>query len=123
DEAHALGLLGADRATGEDHVERPAGADKASQPDVAAVDERHAPATAEDPESGVARGHAQVAPEGQLEAAGDGVAFHRRDDRLAEEHARRAERAGAALGDAVAAPLDHAAQIGAGAEAAARPLE
>ena len=48
-------LVGADRPAGEDQVERAAGADQPRQPHGAAVDERHAPAPAEDAEGRVRR--------------------------------------------------------------------
>ena len=65
-------------AAGEDQVERAALADQARQAHRAAVDQRHAPAAAEDAEHRVFVGHAQVAPQRQLEPAGDGVARDRR---------------------------------------------
>ena len=63
-------------------------ADEAGQPDGAAVDQRDAPAPAEHAEHRVAGGDAQVAPERELEPAGDRVALDRRDHRLVEQHAR-----------------------------------
>ena len=59
------------------------GADQPRQPDRAAVDQRHAPAPAEDAEDGVLLGDPQVAPERELETARDGVALDRGDHRLA----------------------------------------
>ena len=79
-------------AAGEDQVHRPAGADQPGQPDRAAVDQRHAPAAAEHPEHGVLLGDPQVAPQRQLEPAGDGVPGDRGDHRLAQPHPGRPHR-------------------------------
>jgi len=57
-----------------------------------AVDQRHPPAAAEDPEHGVGLGHPQVAPQRQLEATGDGVARHRGNHRLGQHQPARAHR-------------------------------
>ena len=58
----------------------------------AAVDQRHAPAPAEHAEHRIRRGDAQIAPERELESAGDRVALDRGDHRLRQQHARRAQR-------------------------------
>ncbi len=60
-----------------------------SKPVLAAVDERHAPAPAEDAEHRRFAGDAQVAQERQLEPARHGIAFNGRDRRLGEDHPRR----------------------------------
>src|SRR5207247_717181 len=65
-------------------------ADDRRQSHRAAVEQRDAPAAVEDAHDRVLLDHAEVAPEGQLEAASDGVARHAGDHRLAEPHARRA---------------------------------
>ena len=96
---------GVDAARGEQEVERVRVAEHAREPDRAAVDQRHAPAPAEHAENGVACGHAQVAPDRELEPARDRVALDRRDHGFAEQHARRAHRAVAFLADAVSARL------------------
>ena len=59
--------------------------------------ERHAPAPAVDAEDRVLRRHAQVAPERELEAAGDGVALDGGDHGLGEQHPRRPHRPVAGL--------------------------
>src|SRR2546425_326590 len=74
---------------GEDHVHRVAVTDQPGQTHRAEVDQRHAPAPAEDAEDGVGGRHAEVAPERQLEATRDGVALDRGEDGLREQHARR----------------------------------
>src|SRR5207237_5472943 len=75
-----------------------------------------APSPAVDAEGGIARGDAEVAPERQLEAAGDGVAFDGGDDGLREQHARRTERARAVFVHAHAAAVEDRLQVAAGAE-------
>src|SRR5436309_1094138 len=89
-EADALGLARVHRPAREDQIERAAEADDRRQSRRAAVDQRHAPAAVEDAHDRVLLDHAEVAPQSQLEAAGDGVARHGGDHRLAEPHARRA---------------------------------
>src|SRR5207244_1318354 len=89
-EADALGLARVHRPAREDQIERAAEADDRRQSHRAAVEQRDAPAAVEDAHDRVLLDHAEVAPEGQLEAAGDGVARHGGDHRLAEPHARRA---------------------------------
>ena len=91
-EADALGLARVHRPARQDQIERSAQTDDRRQPHRSAVDERDAPPAVEDAHDRVLLDHAQVAPEGQLEAAGDGVARHGGDHRLAEPHARRAHR-------------------------------
>ena len=114
-EADGQRLGRADCAPGEDHVERTPVADEPGQPDGAAVHERDAEAAAEDAEDGALRGHAEVAPERDLQAAGDGVALDGGDDRLAEQKARDAQRGVPVLGGTQRAD---GAQVGAGAERA-----
>ena len=97
DQPHGVRLGGTDRPAGEDQVQGPPGADEPGQPHRAAVDEGHAPASAEDAERRVLGGHPQVAPDGQLEPARDGVTLDGGDHRLAQPHpggAHRAVRAG-----------------------------
>ena len=77
-------LGGADRAAVRIKVHRAADADEARQPDGAAVDQRHAPAPAEDAEDRRLLGDAQVAPERELEPACHRVPGDGRDHRLAE---------------------------------------
>ena len=67
-------------------------ADEAGQPDRAAVAQGHAPAPAVDAEDGVGGRHPQVAPDGQLQPAGHGVALDGGDDRLVEQHPGRPHR-------------------------------
>jgi hypothetical protein len=59
----------------------------------AAIDQRHAPASAKHAELGALGRHAHIAPQSQLETAGDGVAFDSGDHRLGQQMARRAHRA------------------------------
>ena len=66
--------------------------DEPRQPDRAEVDQRHAEAPAEHTEYRRRRGDAQVAPQRQLQPAGDGVALDGRDHRLRQPQPRRAQR-------------------------------
>src|SRR5206468_995614 len=68
-EPHAERLLARHTPPGEDHVHRLAVADEPRQAHRAEVDQRHAPAPAEDAEDGVRGRDAEVAPERQLEPA------------------------------------------------------
>src|SRR5258706_8817569 len=79
-------------APGEDDLHRASHADDARQAHGAAVDQRHAPAPAIDAEVRRFLHHAQVAPERELEAAGDRGTRDRGDHRLVELEARRPER-------------------------------
>ena len=92
-QAHRQRLLGWHHAAGEDQVERAAEADDARQPLGAAVDQRHAPAALGEAERGALGGDPQVAPQRQLEAAGEAPAGDRGDRGLRRRPAREAERA------------------------------
>jgi hypothetical protein len=94
-ESDAQRLVGGDGATGENEVERVRQTDEVRQAHRAAVDERHAPAAAKDAEHRAALDDAQIAPERELETAGDGVAADCGDPRLLGLEARRPERRGA----------------------------
>jgi hypothetical protein len=94
-------------------------ADQPGQPDRAPVDQRHAPAPAEHAEHRVLGGHAQVAPQGQLQPAGDRMALDCGNDRLGQGHAGRSHRTIAAFFDAVAPALRDGLEVGPGAEGAA----
>ena len=119
DEPHRERLVGASTgAAGEDQIERARQADQARQADRAAVDQRHAEAAAEHAEHRVLLGDAQVAPQRELEPAGDRVARDRGDHRLAEQHPRRAHRAVAVGRDAVGRAGGDRLEIGARAERA-----
>jgi hypothetical protein len=88
----AMRFLCADRAAGEDHVECARMPDQAREPYRAAVDQRHAPAPAEDAESRGLLHHAQIAPQREFQPAGHRIARDRGDHRLGQQHARGAER-------------------------------
>ena len=105
------GLLGLDRAAGEDQLQGAAHADRARQPLRAAVDQRHAPAALEETEGRLGRGDAQVAPERQLDSAGEAPAVDRGDRRLGRGEAGRAHRPVRVVDVEV-----HRLQVGAGAE-------
>ncbi len=93
--------------------------DEPGQADGAAVDQRDTPPPAVHAEDGVAGGDAQIAPQRELEPAGDGMTFHRRDDGLVEQHAGRAHRPVAVGRGPVAAAGRDRLEVGAGAERAA----
>ena len=104
-------LLGLDGAAGEDQLQRPAHADDARQALGAAVDQRHAPAALEEAEGRALGGDPQVAPERQLEAAGEAPALDRGDRRL------RGGQAGEALGPGRVVDVEvDRLEVGAGAE-------
>ena len=69
----------ADRAAGQDQVDRLGMADQPRQADGAEIDQRHAEAAAEDAEGGVLGDDAHVGPQRELHAAGDREAFDRGD--------------------------------------------
>lgn len=116
DEPDPLGLLGVHGPAGQDQVHRTARPDQPWQPDRPAVDERDAPASAEDTERRVRGGNPEVAPQGELETAGDGVPLHRRDDRLAEPQPGRTHRPVAVRHH----PVVQRTQVGTGTERATR---
>src|SRR5258708_12894739 len=87
-------------------------ADETRKPDRSSVDERHAPTAAVHAEDGVPGGDSQVAPKGELQSAGDGMTLDGGNDRLAEQHARRAHRPFPDGKDAVALPAGHRFQAG-----------
>ena len=93
EEADRVRLLGVEDPAGEDDVERPALADDARQALRAAVDERDAPAALGEAEPRVRVADAQVAPQRELEAAGEAPAADRGDRRLRARQAGEAERA------------------------------
>src|SRR4051794_27113405 len=82
DQAHPVGLARLDHPAGEDEVERSAEADDARQALGAAVDEGDPPAALREAERARGAGDAQVAPERQLEAAGQAPALDGGDGRL-----------------------------------------
>ena len=82
-EAHRERLVGADGRPVRIRSIARLIADQPRQPDRAAVDQRHAEAAAEHAEGRRPRGDAQVAPQRELEPAGDRVALDRGDHRLA----------------------------------------
>src|SRR6202042_1680464 len=108
-----------DAAPGENHVERMAHPDQARQPHRAAVDQGYPETPAIDAEDSVARGHAKVAPEGELKAARNRMTFDGCDDRFAEQHAGTSERTVAIGQDAIAAVGGHGFEVGPGAKSAA----
>ena len=92
-QAHVERLARVDDAPGQDQVERAAEADDARQPLGAAVDQRDAPAPLGEAELRARGRDAQVAPQRQLEPAGQAPAGDRGDRRLARRQAREPERA------------------------------
>ena len=79
--------------------------DESRQPDGAAVDQGDPEAPAVDAEDGVGGGHPEVAPQGQLEAAGHGVALDGGDDGLGQLEAGGAHGPGPVLEDGAAVAL------------------
>ncbi len=95
--------------------------DQPGEADRAPVDERYPEAAAEDPEDRVLCGHPEIAPDGELEAAGDRVPLDRGDDRFGELEAGGAHRAGAVLADPVPLAPGDGLEIGPCAEGPAGP--
>ncbi len=85
-EAHAQRFFAAHAPARQDEVESVAVAEQPGQSDGAAVHERDPPSPAVHTEHRVFGGHAQVAPRRQFQASRHGVALHRGDDRLVEQH-------------------------------------
>ena len=81
-QSHRQRLLGLDDATGEDQIEGAAHPDDARQPLGAAVDQRDAPAPLWESELRRLGPDPKVAPEGELQPAGQGVAGDRGEGRL-----------------------------------------
>jgi len=118
------GRLGrVDRAPGEDHFHRPAGADQPGQAHGAAVDQRDAPATAEHAEHGGLVGDPQVAPQRQFQAARHRVPRYRGDDRLGQPEPADPHRGVAVRGHPVAALGADRGQVRAGTENAALAVQ
>src|SRR5262249_21329797 len=115
-------LLGANRAAGENHVESTTVADQAWESDGTAVDEWNPPAAAEHAELCRLVHDAQIAPQRELEAAGDGVPVHCGDHRLLEKRPAHTKRS-LAFGLVGQAVLGEGLQVVAGAEAAARAAQ
>ena len=109
-------FVGVDGPAGEDEVDGPTVTDQSWEADGSAVDEGHAPAPAEHTEGGGLLHDAQVAPECQLETAGDGVAVNGGDDRLAQLHAADAHGAVAGGRDAIACWCPDGFEVGTSAE-------
>ena len=91
-QAHGQRLVGVDEPAGEDQVQRAAHADDARQALRAAVDQRHAPAALGEAERRALGGDPQVAPQRELEAAGQAPAGDRGDRRLGRRQAGEAQR-------------------------------
>ena len=75
------------------------------------------------PKVALGRGHPQVAPDGQLQAAGHGVALDGGDDRLGERQPGGAHRARPVDGHPVAVPVGQGLEVGSGTEGPAGPGE
>src|SRR5262249_60606320 len=104
---------------GEAHVKGLALSNEAGQPYRAPIDQRDTPPATEHAEDGVARGDAHVAPQRQLEPAGNGVTLDGGDDGFVEQHARRAHGPVAVRCGSVAPARRDRLEVGAGTELAA----
>ena len=112
--ADLLRLAGVEHAPAEDHVERAAHPHDAGQPLGAAVDQRDAEAALGEAQARGLGRHPQVAPQRQLEAAGQAPAGDRGDRGLGRDEPREAQRALGGV-EAVAQRLERL-EVGAGAE-------
>lgn len=72
------------------------------------------------PEDGIAGGYAEIAPQGQFQSARNRIAFHRRQDRFRQQHARGSHWSVTLLAHTIAAALGERLEIGARAERASR---
>ena len=99
DEADPLCLRAVDAASGQEQVHRSAVSYQTRKVNGAAVDKGHTETPAEHPEYGVGCGDPQIAPQGELESAGDGRSFDGGDHRLGEWQARRTHRSRTVVGD------------------------
>ena len=90
--AHPQRLGAADRASGQNEVDRLRMTDQARQPDGAEIDQRHAEAAAEDAEGGVLGNDAHVGPQRQFHAAGHCKTLDRRDHGLRQPQPARSHR-------------------------------
>ena len=113
-DSESLGTV--DGTAGQDEVDGPGMADQAGQADGPEIAERDAEPAAEDAEDGVVGGDAEVAPEGELEATGDGVALDGGDDGFGQRQPGRAHRAGAVVGHGPSVTGREGVQVGTGAE-------
>ena len=104
----------------QDHVERAGLPDQPGQTDRSAVDQRHSPAPLEDAEHRRLGDNPQIAHDGKFEPARDAIALDRRDDRLGEVPAGRAERAVVDHPVPVELSSRRGLEVGACAECAAR---
>lgn len=119
-QAHAQRFFARYAAAGQNQVECMAVADEAGQADGAEVDQRNAEAAAEDAEYRIARRHAQIAPQGEFQAAGNGIALHGGHHRFRKKHPRWTHGPVAALCELVALAASDGFQVGACAKGTAR---
>lgn len=85
-DAHSQSLFTRHAASGQDQIQGVTLPDKPWQADRAEIYKRHAESPAVHTEDSVPRGNAKIAPQCQLQASGYGMSFHRRQDRLREQH-------------------------------------
>ena len=89
----------------QDHVQRPAVTDDAREAHRPAIDQRRAPAAAEDAEHGVFLDDAQVAPQRKFESARNRIACDCRYDGLGKDRSRRPHRRRRTIGANPVAPI------------------
>src|SRR5437868_3122270 len=90
-EADAERFLPTDTTARENHVEGVTVADQPREANRAAVHQRNPPTAAVDAKHSIVCRDAEVAPGRELEATRDRMTLHCGDDRLSEQHARRAD--------------------------------
>jgi len=108
-------------ATGQDQIHCTAVPDQARQADGTEIDQRHPEPATENTEYRSVRYHPHVAPQCQLAAARDRIAFNGGDHRLRQTHPRRTHGPVSLNGDRPALPVRQRFQVRACAEVAAGP--
>jgi len=125
DQPHAQRLVSQHRTTGENQIQRATLADNSWQTHGAAINQRHAKASAEHPKHRVIGHHPQISEQRQLQPAGYRVTFNSGDQWFAQLHAAGAHRSVTFGFQAIGAlnTFGKRAQISTGAEGIARPRQ
>jgi len=121
--AHPERFVPVDAAARKDQIHGVTVTDKTRKPNGTEIEQGHTESATEHSEDGIIGGDTHVAPERQLETAGNRVALDGRDHRLAEEHAGWPERPRAILDESPALTRGDGLKVGAGTEGPLRSGE